>query len=158
MIPQTYELRKLSIPWGGERRRATARHGVWFKARRGRVEARFAARHPMPPPEITHQRAGVAAAGPLKTINRVRCSNVTPAEQETLWSLELILRDGVMSPMLDVVTALAAIQAHILRVRQMAAETSDPVRQAGCLRIADAIEQRARKEDQDRIAAALIDS
>jgi hypothetical protein len=60
--------------------------------------------------------------------------------------------------MLDDVTALATIQAHILKVRQMAAETSDPVKRAGCLRIADAIEKRARREDQDRIAAAVIDS
>jgi hypothetical protein len=56
----------------------------------------------------------------------------------------------------DDVTALAATQAHILKVRQMAAETADPVRRAGCLRIAEAIEQRARRQDQDRIAAASL--
>jgi hypothetical protein len=54
----------------------------------------------------------------------------------------------------DDVTALAAIQAQILKVRQMAAETADPVRRAGCLRIAEAIEKRAREEDQKLIAAA----
>jgi hypothetical protein len=68
--------------------------------------------------------------------------------------LEPVLQVDVTSSIEDDVTALAAIQAHILKVRQMAAEAADPVKRAGSLRIAEPIGKRAREEDQKLIAAA----
>ena len=48
--------------------------------------------------------------------------------------------------------ALTRIQAHILSVRRMAAEFDDVQKRHACLRIADAIELRAREQDQLALA------
>ena len=48
----------------------------------------------------------------------------------------------------DDLTALAEIQARVIEMRRMAAKTKDPRKRDACLRIAEAIEQRARELDQ----------
>lgn len=49
--------------------------------------------------------------------------------------------------------ALADIQAKIIEMRRMAGETTDPRKRDACLRIADAIEEQARKLDHPSGAA-----
>jgi len=51
--------------------------------------------------------------------------------------------------MSDIITALAAIQGKILRTRQMAAETTNFRKKQALLSIADAIEHRARRLDEE---------
>ena len=50
----------------------------------------------------------------------------------------------------DDVAALAEIQACILWARSTAMSTADPRKRDACLRVADAIEQRARALDAAR--------
>ena len=48
--------------------------------------------------------------------------------------------------------ALTRMQAHLFSVRRMAAEFDDVQKRHACLRIADAIELRAREQDQSALA------
>jgi hypothetical protein len=48
----------------------------------------------------------------------------------------------------DQLNALIEIQGRITQMRRMAAQTKDPRKRDACLRLADAIEKRARELDQ----------
>ena len=48
----------------------------------------------------------------------------------------------------DQLKELAEIQGRVIELRRVAAETEDPRKRDACLRIADAIEKRARELDQ----------
>lgn len=50
--------------------------------------------------------------------------------------------------MTDYIALLVEVQRHILRVREMAAETNDPRKRDACWRVADVIEQKVRELDQ----------
>jgi hypothetical protein len=50
--------------------------------------------------------------------------------------------------MTDYIALMAEVQGHILRVREMAAETNDPRKRDARWRVADVIEQKVRELDQ----------
>jgi hypothetical protein len=49
----------------------------------------------------------------------------------------------------DDLKALSEIQGRVIEMRRMAAETANARKRDACLRLADAIEQQARKLDQN---------
>jgi hypothetical protein len=76
MIPPIAGARKLSIPWGAERRRATARRGCIVRGASYRVDAR--SRHPplRAQPEMAHQRADFAGRIRLSALDFALCGCV----------------------------------------------------------------------------------